>query len=286
VDARRSRMFAETSDYSRVTAPPPPSAAVWPEPMPTGPNPELEQLRGEHTPSAVRARLRTGPSVSYLRDFIYGAVDGTITTFAIVSGVAGANLDASVVIILGLANLFADGFSMAVSNYLGTRAEHQARERARRDEERHIELVPDGEREEIRQIFAAKGFSDEALDTVVDVITADRNRWVDAMMTEELGYGADATDPLRAAAATLAAFVIVGFLPLAVFVADLAVPGDIPAPFAWSTGLTVVALGIVGALKARFVDRPAWRSALETAAVGGAAAALAFGVGVALQGVG
>lgn len=61
----------------------------------------------------------------YLGDFIYGAIDGGVTTFAVVAGVAGARLSAGIVIVLGLANLFADGFSMAASNFASTRAERQ-----------------------------------------------------------------------------------------------------------------------------------------------------------------
>jgi VIT1/CCC1 family predicted Fe2+/Mn2+ transporter len=248
-------------------------------------DPSHQPLATQHTPGAVRRRLTAPPRASYLRDFVYGAIDGAVTTFAVVAGVEGANLSANIVIILGIANLVADGFSMAASNYLGSRAETQQRQQARREEQRQIELVPEGEREEIRQVYAAKGFEGDDLDRVVEIITSDRDVWLDTMMREELGYGSDATNPLRAAASTLVAFIVIGFLPLGAFVYDIAFPGDVASPFAWSVVLTGVAFLAVGALKARVVDQPAWRSALETLAVGGAAAVLAYVLGAVLQGV-
>jgi VIT1/CCC1 family predicted Fe2+/Mn2+ transporter len=252
---------------------------------PTSADASVASLADDHAPDAVRARLRGQPSVSYLRDFIYGAVDGAVTTFAVVAGVAGADLDETVVIILGAANLLADGFSMAVSNFLGSRAERQQRERARREEERHIRLFPEGEREEIRQIFAAKGFDGADLDRVVDVITSDETRWRDTMMSEELGFGASVPNEFKAASATLVAFLLIGFLPLLVYVVDLVAPGDVENAFAWSALMTAVAFVVVGALKARFVAQAWWRSSLETLAVGGIAAVLAYAAGALLQGV-
>lgn len=61
----------------------------------------------------------------YLPEFVYGGTDGTVTTFAVVAGVIGASLSSTVVLILGFANLFADGFSMAVSNYLSTKSRNE-----------------------------------------------------------------------------------------------------------------------------------------------------------------
>jgi vacuolar iron transporter family protein len=244
---------------------------------------DTTSLRDEHTTAAVRRRLAEKRSPSYLKDFIYGAIDGTITTFAVVAGVDGANLDEAIVVILGGANLIADGFSMAASNFLGTRAERQQRERARHEEERHVDLLPEGEREEIRQIFAAKGFEGDELERVIDVITANRELWVETMMTEELGLSPTPRSPLRAAFATFFAFVTVGFLPLLVFVYELATPGEVGHKFAWSAVMTAAAFAVVGAVKSRFVDQPWWRSALETLAVGGTAAALAYAAGALLQ---
>jgi VIT1/CCC1 family predicted Fe2+/Mn2+ transporter len=248
-------------------------------------DPSDQPLVTEHTRAAVRRRLTAPPHASYLRDFVYGAIDGAVTTFAVVAGVEGANLSANIVIILGIANLVADGFSMAASNYLGSRAEAQQREQARREEQRQIELTPEGEREEIRQLYAAKGFHGNDLERAVAIITSDREVWLETMMREELGYGSDATNPLRAAASTLVAFIAVGFLPLGAFVYDIVLPGDVASPFVWSVVLTGIAFLAVGALKARVVDQPAWRSALETLAVGGAAAMLAYILGAVLQGV-
>ena len=242
-------------------------------------------LTEEHTARAVSARLGRNRSPSYLHDFIYGAIDGAVTTFAVVAGVQGANLDETVVIILGAANLIADGFSMAVSNYLGSRAERQRRERARGEEELHIREVPEGEREEIRQIFAAKGFEGDDLERIVDVITSDRDLWIDTMMSEELGFSSTDPNEIRAALTTLAAFVTVGFLPLLIYVYDLVGTTAVADPFVWSAMMTGIAFFVVGTVKSRFVEQAWWRSGLETLAVGGLAACLAYAAGALLQGV-
>lgn len=245
---------------------------------------ELDGLRADHTADAVRRRL-ANHKTSYLRDFIYGAIDGIVTTFAVVAGATGAGLESRVVIILGVANLVADGFSMSVSNYLGSKAERQQQERARRQEARQIALLPEGEREEIRQIYAAKGLEGEALDTVVEAITANREVWLDTMVTEELGFSLSGGSPVRAAWTTFIAFVSLGALPLVVYVVQDAGGAEISAPFAWSAALTALAFFSVGTLKSRFVDQAWWRAGFETLAIGGAAAALAYVVGILLQNV-
>lgn len=244
-----------------------------------------ESLRRDHTPDAIRARFSRPRSPSLLRDVVYGAIDGTVTTFAVVAGVAGANLNHRVVVILGLANLVADGFSMAVGNFLATRADQQRQERARHEEERHVALVPEGEREEVRQIFASKGFTGADLDRAVDIITSDQERWITTMLSDELGFAANGPRPARAAAATFCAFVTVGFLPVSIFVVDLVLPGDVVSPYLWSAALTAIAFLGIGALKTRFVEQDAWRGAAETLAIGGAAAGLAYLAGALLNGI-
>jgi len=243
--------------------------------------PPLADLEHEHRPEAVAARLGR-PRSSALSDWILGAIDGAVTTFAIVAGVTGAALSAGIVVVLGLANLLADGLSMAASRYLGAQAELERRDRARQRELLHVRLVPEGEREEIRQILAAKGFTGPQLEEAIKVISADEEIWVQFMLTEELGYAADPDRPLVAATATFAGFVLCGTLPILPFVVDVAMT-DVTNPFAWSVALTALAFVIVGALKAQAVGLPPVPAALRTLAIGGLAAALAFAVGWALQ---
>lgn len=216
-------------------------------------------------------------------DAVLGGIDGCVTTFAVVAGAVGANFSATVVIILGFANLLADGFSMAVSNYLNTKSQREEVEKSRRMENRHIDQVPEGEREEVRQIFARKGFEGEVLDKIVEVITSDRELWVDTMLVEELGLRIEGPHPARAGLATFAAFVAVGLIPLVPFL----FPGAMHAGdrFGASIIVTAVAFAGVGVVKGVALERPLVRSGTETLLIGAAAALLAYGIGLVLGNV-
>ncbi len=248
------------------------------------PSTATDAFQHGHTPEEIHDRLAAPREHSYLRDFVYGAIDGTVTTFAVVSGVAGAELDSSIVIVLGAANLIGDGFSMAAGNYLGTRTEQQVRDRTRQMEESHIENFPEAEREEIRQIFAAKGFAGEDLERAVAVITSDRRQWVETMLTDEHGLTLTGPHPLKAALMTFVAFLIVGLIPLLPFVALYVI--ELPATaYALSAALTGVAFFSIGAVKSRFVAQHWSVAGLESLVIGGSAASLAYLVGVLLKNV-
>ena len=225
-------------------------------------SPRKTDLAAEHTTYAVASRLAAATEHSYVGDFVLGAIDGTVTTFAVICGVTGAGMSAGVAIVLGLVNVLADGFSMAVSNFLRSKADREVVERAREIEEAHIEEVPEGEREEIRQIFAGKGLAGEVLETVVEVITKDRRRWVDTMLTEELGLRLETPSPFKAGLVTFVAFALAGLLPLAplFFIAQLGETGT----FQISALVAGLAFFLVGLAKGREVNRSPILSGLET----------------------
>jgi VIT1/CCC1 family predicted Fe2+/Mn2+ transporter len=232
-----------------------------------------------HTPDAIAQRLSEGPKVNYLRDWIYGGIDGAVTTFAIVAGVVGADLSAAVVLILGFANLLADGFSMAASNYAGTKADKDDYERLKTIELRHIRNHPEGEREEIRQIYRAKGFDGDELEEMVELITRHEDVWLDTMLSEEYGLSSVRRSPVMAALATFTAFVICGSIPLIPFIFVL------PNSATLATAMTAVVFVVIGAAKSRWSLQKWWWSALETFVIGMVAAGIAFGVGALLGGL-
>ena len=198
------------------------------------------------------------------------------------AGAAGASLDSAVVIILGFANLIADGFSMSVGSYLSTKSEKQNYEKHKQIEYWEVDHLPKKEREEIREIYAAKGFEGDLLEKVVDVITADKDRWVDVMMKEELEMADESKSPIAMGSVTFISFLIMGFVPLIIYVADYFNPMDHDLFFI-SSLLTGICFMGIGYLKSIVTSTSQLRSILETLLLGGVAATLSYFVGSILE---
>jgi VIT1/CCC1 family predicted Fe2+/Mn2+ transporter len=233
-----------------------------------------------HTREAIRRRLAQAHRPSYLRDWVYGGIDGAVTTFAVVSGVAGAQLSPSIVIIVGLANIVADGFSMAASNYSATKTEVDDRRRLTEVERNHIALFPEGEREEVRQILASKGLTGAALEEAVAAITANEETWINTMLVEEYGLAPSIRSPVQAGVHTFLAFMLCGAVPLVPYLLGLA------TPLVWASALTAAVFFAIGSAKSLWSLDHWTKSGAETLAIGLGAAALAYLVGHLLRGLG
>jgi vacuolar iron transporter family protein len=215
----------------------------------------------------------------YLPEFVYGGIDGSVTTFAVVAGAAGADLGVRVALILGFANLLADGFSMSVGNFLSTRAEIDSYHRYRALEEWKVTNAPREGRNRIRAIYEGRGFVGPLLEEAVEVITTDRARWVDAMVRDDLKMAKPDKSPFRTAGATFASFVVVGLIPLLVYVANAVGSMRSENLFAWSCLATALAFAFIGFAKSRVNGTSLLKSILETLLLGGAAATVSYYVG-------
>jgi VIT1/CCC1 family predicted Fe2+/Mn2+ transporter len=217
-------------------------------------------------------------------DFIYGSIDGTVTTFAVVAGVVGASLSTNIILILGFANMFADGFSMAVANYQSAKAYNEFVQMKRKQEEWEIDNLQEQEKQEIREIYSKKGFKDEFLEEIVRMITSRRKVWVDTMMREELGLVEDDNKPLSSAVSTFIGFNVVGLIPLIPFLIFfiLGINANSEA-FYYSSIATGAAFYIIGLVKGKIVQKSLARSGLYTLIIGSIAASVAYIVGYLLN---
>ena len=236
-------------------------------------NNKHKELIREHHPDAIRDRLNRLAKPNIFSDAVLGGIDGCVTTFAVVSGTVGAGFSSTVALVLGLANLLADGFSMAISNYESIKAQQEFAESIRRTEQEHIDKVPGGEREEIRQIFQKKGFSGNVLEKIVHTISDDRHLWIETMLTEEHGIPKSTPNPFQSAVTTFSAFLFVGAMPLIPF---LILGLEIQLQFVISACLAGIMFFSIGMMKSLIFAKPVFRSGLKTLLTGGTAASLAF----------
>ncbi len=217
-------------------------------------------------------------------DFIYGSIDGAVTTFAIIAGVVGASLSPGIILILGFANLFADGFSMAAANYQASKARNQFIEMKRKQEEWEIDHMEEQEKEEIREIYKKKGFKDELLEEIVRIITSRRKIWVDTMMKEELGLIEDGKNPLDNSVSTFIGFNLIGLIPLIPFMIFMFMKIDANSEaFVYSTISVIASFFLVGMIKGKIVKKPKIRSGFYTLIIGGIASLVAYFVGYGLR---
>lgn len=246
---------------------------------------DAEAAKRAHVPSVAAEEKHTTGRGKYIKSIVYGGLDGTITTFAAVAGVAGAALAPGVVLIMGLANLVADGLSMSIGDYLSSKseAEYEAAERAR--EAWEVENYPEGEKRELEEIYVERGMSPDDARSVVDIVAKDKKSWVDTMMVEELGIMPSDESPVGNAVATFLSFAIFGFLPIAAYVFALFMPTLSSVQFPLACGLTGATLFGLGALKTSITGRNWFLSGLEMLLVGGIAAAAAYGMGLLLGGL-
>ena len=214
----------------------------------------------------------------YLAEFVYGGIDGIVTTFAVVSAVAGAGLEPGVVLILGFANLCSDGLSMGISAYLAERSDVDQYRKQRREVVHVLESSIDKASRTIAKNLKKYGFKGKELDATTSQIAGSKNA-ADFIMKEEHGLAEEPEGASVVGFVTFLAFLIFGIVPLLVYLYDEIFDVGLSNPFSGTIVLAGLAFALIGWLKSRVAHAPVMRSILETLILGLVASGASFYIG-------
>lgn len=221
----------------------------------------------------------------YVKSMVYGGLDGIITTFAVVSGVAGASLALRIIIILGFANLLADGFSMAVGDYLSTKSENEYKIGIKGRKQLEIIDNYDNEIGFLQQSYEAQGLKKEDAKTIAYTLAKYEDSFITHKITDEYGRDEIVGSPLKNALVTFFSFFAFGLIPLLAYVLSMFFPLLLDYAFMVASVLTGLTLFLLGILKSRIIQSNWFRSGLEMLLVGGLAAFVAYAIGYILGGI-
>ncbi|ORC85671.1 uncharacterized protein TM35_000331280 [Trypanosoma theileri] len=245
---------------------------------------DIEMSRREHAKQLPHTEFHSSTASDYIKSVVFGGLDGIMTTFAIIAAAVGSNSNYVTVLIFGFSNVIADAFSMGFGEYVSGEAERENALSERRREEWEVENAFDMEVDEMVQIYEAKGLSHEDATTIVNIISRDPKRFVDFMMTEELGLIVDLTDvhgPKKQGAVMFVSFFLFGSVPLFAYVFGHG--RGLDGVFVASCLLAAVALVVLGSLKGYFTGVSMWRSAALMVFNGIVSGLVSFSVGWAIE---
>jgi vacuolar iron transporter family protein len=224
---------------------------------------------------------------NYIRDLVFGFGDGVNTSLGIVAGVGGAIIAADVVILAALIGMFTGAKAMAVQNYLAVKSQREILESEIKREEYEMQTIPEKEKEEVEEIYRAKGFEGEELSRIVNKITSNKDIWLKTMLTEELGLNLEILgNPLKGALVMFGSFLLGGILPIIPYFAVKAGLISSIAAIVIAIVISVTSSFIVGALKGRMAKKSWIKGGIEMAGLGTGIALVGYGIGSELANVG
>lgn len=212
-------------------------------------------------------------SSDLVTDIIIGMSDGLTVPFALAAGLSGAVSSTAIIITAGLAEVAAGSIAMGLGGYLAGKTEVDHYNAELKREKKEVEVVPEMEKQEVRDVFAEMGLSKETQNLIAEEMAKDKENWVEFMMKYELGL--EKPDPKRARNSALnigVSYIVGGLIPLSpYFFATHPIEG-----LKWSCVITVVCLFFFGFFKAKITQQNPWAGAIRTTIIGSIAAAAAF----------
>ena len=230
-------------------------------------------------PRHIEPHLKESNSI---RDFVFGFGDGVNTSLGIAAGVGGADASSNIIILAALVAMFTGAKAMAVQNYLAVKSHRELLKSEIDREIWEIENKPEDERQEIEDIYKAKGFSGKDLEMIVNKITSDKKVWLDTMLNEELNLNLEIVGhPLKSALRMFGSFLVGGILPIIPF---FFAEGYVPLFIA--IGISLSTSFIVGAVKSKMAQTSIIKGGIEMAGLGTGIALIGFGIGTELVNIG
>ncbi|WP_035051274.1 VIT1/CCC1 transporter family protein [Carnobacterium pleistocenium] len=224
-------------------------------------------------------RNRSG---QYIKSIVYGGLDGIITTFAVVAGSFGGDLSFRVVLILGFSNLLADGFSMAVGDFLSTKSQNEYEKNVRHKKQIAITQHPIQEKGQLRNSLIEQGVNEEDANLLVNTLAKYDKPFVNQVMKLEYGSNTTEDSPMKNAAVTFLSFSVFGVVPLLIYIVAMFIPNLLENSFLIASTLTGMTLFSLGAMKSKVIHTNWLKSGFEMLLVGGLAALVAYVVGAML----
>lgn len=212
-------------------------------------------------------------SSALVKDIVIGMADGLTVPFALAAGLSGAIDSNAIVITAGIAEIVAGSIAMGLGGYLAGKTDSDHYDSELKREYAEVEIVPEKEKQEIKEMLAEYGISAAAQNTVADELALNKDKWVDFMMKFELGLEKPEINRARQSAFNIAAsYVAGGFIPLsAYFFTSTPHEGLI-----YSAAITLLALMTFGYFKAKVTGQPVFEGAVRTAVIGAIAAGAAY----------
>jgi vacuolar iron transporter family protein len=224
---------------------------------------------------------------NYIRDVVFGFGDGVNTSLGIVAGIGGATVGVDIVILAAIIGMFTGAKAMAVQNYLAVKSQIEILQSEIKREEYEIENTPEKEREEIVEIYKAKGFAGEELSMVVNKITSNKGVWLKTMLTEELGLNLEILgSPIKGAIVMFISFLVGGILPiLPYFIVKTGLINNFTALLI-AISISLTSSFVIGAIKGRLAKKSWIKGGLEMSLLGTGIALLGYGIGSEMNNLG
>ncbi len=214
-----------------------------------------------------------------IKELIFGCNDGLISTFALLAGLAGAALGPEIILLTLLAEMFSGAISMGLGEFISSKSQNDFYKHEIAQERAEMKIMPEIEREELREIYRRRGFEGDLLEQVVGKLTEDEDAWLTTMLREEVGIvDLELENPIKTAVIMFCAFIVGALVPISPYFTYTDVS------FTLATVFSFGALFGIGALRSVVTGKKWWLSGVEMFCVGIVAYFATFGIGLLLGG--